>query len=82
MELQKFLLLDFCSVGDLFPWIMQEEYTIELKEVINLKFVYLCHQNIVTLLKISITKIRTEAWLQPSGSIMLLIIIIIYKVHY
>lgn len=37
MELQKFLLLDFCSVGDLFPWIMQEEYTIELKEVINLK---------------------------------------------
>lgn len=76
MELQKFLLLDFCSVGDLFPWIMQEEYTIELKEVINLKCIYLCHQNTITLLKISVNKVRTEAWLQPSGSIMLLIIII------
>lgn len=76
MELQKLLLFELFSVGDPFPWIMQEEYTINLKEVINLKCIYLCHQNTVTLLNISINKIRTEAWLQPSGSIMLLIIMI------
>lgn len=76
MELQKLLLFELFSVGDSFPWIMQEKYTIKLKEVINLKCIYLCHQNTVTLLNISINKIRTEAWLQPSGSIMLLIIMI------
>lgn len=79
--LRKLLLLEFYSVGDLFPWITYQEYTIKLKQIINLECIYRCHQDTVTLLKISLNKIKIVARLHTSGSIMFLIIIII-MIHF
>jgi len=64
-------------VGDLFPWIMHQEYTIKLKQI-NFECIYHCHQDTVTLLKISLNEIKIVAWVHISGLIMLLTIMMIH----